>query len=105
MGEFFDKLQAAKDEFNVFDIVTVNAMMEHLFLPAADTQAVRELWPEAEPMLEGATLGLLLDLSFDRENAAKGRRAHQAFAFFEFATEAFLQMIEAAKAEQDQADP
>ena len=78
MGEFFDRLDAAQDEFNVFDIVTVNAIMEHLLLPAADTDAVRELWPDAQPLLEGAAAGLVLDLTFDRENAAKGRKAQKA---------------------------
>jgi len=44
MGEFFDRLDAAQDEFNVFDIVTVNAIMEHLLLPAADAYPGRTVF-------------------------------------------------------------
>ncbi len=42
--------------------------LRHTFAPP-DMAAVKQLWPDAEPMCEGTEVGLMLELAYDRESA------------------------------------
>lgn len=89
MGEFFDKLRAATDELNVLDIQVVQSIGEKLF-NRTETEALAVLWPDAEPMKEGDTVGALIEMAFDRENAAKARGAEKAAKFFAHVVDALV---------------
>ncbi len=91
MGDFFDKLREAESEFNVLDRAMVLSFGKFL---TVDTSGFSQLWPDVEPLVEGAVVGTPLELAYDRENAAKGRRAGKAAAFFSFVVEALVRMIE-----------
>lgn len=100
MGEFFDKLRAANDELNVLDRIVVMSIGATLFEPR-DAELLGQLWPDAEPMIEGATIGALLQLAYDRESAAQARQAERAATFWSHVVDAFLRMIEETAARQD----
>lgn len=104
MGELFEKLRAATGELNDLDKLVVLALRD-LILDAAEAEALTELWPDAKPMLEDAEVAKVLELAYDRENAAKARRAHLATAFFEHVTDALGGLIEKTAAEQGKGTP
>ncbi len=90
MGGFFDKLRAVADELDDQDKAFVLAIGGTLF----DNKALLELWPDAEPLVEGAVVGDLLKMAYDRESAAKARGARGAERFFAYVVDAFLRLIE-----------
>ena len=89
MGEFFDKLRAAYDELNVPDKMVVLSIGNTLF-DRTETEALTVLWPDAEPLLEGATVSALLEQAFERERAAKARGAEKAAQFFAHVVDALV---------------
>jgi hypothetical protein len=56
----------------------------------SETELLTELWLDAEPLLEGATVGVLLEQALDRERAAKARGAEKAAQFFAHVVDTLL---------------
>jgi len=97
MSKFFDMLSDADHEFNALDRVVVLSIGNTLF----DSSMLRKLWPDAEPLLEGSKVGELIELAFDREEAAKARGAEKAAQFFAHVVDALVKAVEKTASQKD----
>ena len=102
MGEFFDKLREVESDFNVLDKVVVLSFGKTLF---SKPESIHELWPDAEPLIEGSSVSTFIELAFDRENAAKGRDATNVAEFFAFVVDALVKATEETAAQQGNRNP